>query len=333
MLTQATQALEPLMPDSVVVRAEAGTHKLNIMVRGETVGSYRARVIDHLTKERAGQELAQGQDPDGTVLIARRVTSKAQELLRKNKQLYLDSGGNCYLESADDASPLIIFISGQSTNVHRDDLPNRAFQKAGLKLIFAALTRDDLINAPYRTIAEEAGISRGAVGYILSDLQELGYVVKIDARARKLRRHRELVDRWAVAYAERLRPKLIRGRFQLLDDRTARDWASIGLNADLGYWGGEAGADALTNDVRPESLCIYTEQPTPTLLQALRMVPNPEGTVEVIDRFWQPSALRNEVQYPPTAPPLLIYADLLALGESRATNIANRIRTEYLTDG
>lgn len=329
-LRQATQALSNLLPPSIALTTNREEQVLHAVVRNEKVCSYQAQIVSNLTKEGAARELTRRskQDRAGVVFVADHITSGAQKLLRDADQSYMDSGGNCYLACVDH-SQFVVFVQGQATTSRSHRRQHRAFHKAGLKLIFALLNHDELVNTTYRTMADTADISRGAVGYVLSDLEELGYLIKIDARTRKLRRLDELMDRWAVAYGERLRPKMARGRFQFLNEAGARDWKAIDLDPDLGRWGGEAAADALTHDLRPESLSIYTEEPTTKLLRGLRMVPDSEGPVEILDQFWTPPPSVDDTKAR-TVPPLLVYADLLTLDDSRATHIANRIFTDHL---
>jgi len=336
-LRQATQALSNLLPPSITITTittNGDEQILHAAVRDEKVCSYQAEIVSNLTKEGAARELSQrsGQDRAGVVFVADHITSGAQKLLRNAGQSYMDSGGNCYLACVGH-SQFVVFVQGQSTKSRSHRCQHRAFNEAGLKLIFALLNHDELVNTTYRTMADTADISRGAVGYVLSDLEELGYLIKIDTRTRKLRRLDELMDRWAVAYGERLRPKMTRGRFQFLNEAVVRDWKAIDLDSSLGRWGGEAAADALTHDLQPELLSIYTEEPTTKLLRGLRMVPDPEGPVEILDQFWTPLTSVDDTvddTNTRTVPPLLVYADLLTLDDSRATHIANRIFTDHL---
>ena len=73
----------------------------------------------------------------------------------------------------------------------------------------------ELENKSYREMAKEAGISLGAVNWIMNDLKSLGHLLDLGARGRRLVRKKELLKRWTSAYPEQLRPKLILGVSEL----------------------------------------------------------------------------------------------------------------------
>lgn len=279
-----------------------------------------------------------------TLLISDHVTAGAGEFLREEGISYLDASGNCFLQSGS----LLLFVQGQNsksrsrssslqTSTSRGEPKSiRAFNSAGLKLIFILLVWEDAIDKTYRDLASLANISRGAVGYVMNDLTELGFIEE-RKRGRQLRKQEELMDRWATGYTERLRSELSRGRFQFLPSRKVTGWQSHLSQTWATKWGGEPGADLLTGNFRPELLTVYTREATSTICRDLEAAPDPEGSIEILDMFWDPVELEDEKPggkgTAEHVPPLLIYADLIASADQRARRIAKKIWKQYLING
>lgn len=295
-----------------------------------------------LTKERAAQILSSGErtsvegtgekqaprerEEDSPLLAASHVTDEAGRLLREQGVSYLDKAGNCYLSDGS----LLLFVHGQKPSDDRQARrPVRAFNKSGLKLIFALLTNEDTLNWTYRELAGLVGISRGAVGYVMSDLETLGFLEKT-SQGRHLRQRRELIERWTTGYAERLRPKLLRGRYRLIPEWGRGGWQNQLSGLGSTQWSGEPAADLLTGTFRPALLTLYTWQATSTVCEKLEAAPDPEGGIEILDMFWDPEDLTPDGTTANCAPPLLVYADLVALADPRGLNIARKIRKEHL---
>lgn len=284
-----------------------------------------------LGKERAVQIAASegGAPGKSTIIIVERITSGAGKLLRQEGISYLDADGNCHIQS----NTLFIFIKGQKSN-RRPQRRQRAFQKAGLKTIYALLEDPKLIASPYRTIAKVAGVSRGAVSYVVGDLEQLGHVEQ-NGQKRRLVRLSSLAERWATGYGETLRPELLQGRFRFVEkERSPQEAAEIKPGMD--WWGGEPAADLLTGHLRPEQFTLYTrEQSLPDLLERLRAIPDPDGSLEVLNVFWTPE-LEGRTHWKKKDEPgvgaLLVYADLLSSGASRNIEVARLIQGEHLTE-
>jgi hypothetical protein len=353
----AVGALDELMEEQTKLEVEG--EQLRVILNGERSVSFRVKTCPDLTKEKAAGEITQppsGQDvlaenegsnqepdeelPDESeplLLITDHVTEGAGRLLRRHGRCYLDAAGNSYLRYRD----VLIFIQGQKSAGPQRGRPRRAFNAAGLKLIFAMLTQRELPSRTYREMAAAADISRGAVGYVLSDLEDMGYLLELGDGRRKLRRIPDLINRWATGYAERLRPKLVRGRFRFLREERTKDWKGIPLDPTRSVWGGEPAAALLTDYLRPERFSIYAQEKTEELLPIIEAVPDPEGPLEILDMFWDPRRLQRSPQkgpkkeaaasqQEPIAPPLLTYADLLASTESRNLHVAEMIYDQYL---
>jgi len=299
------------------------------------VGSLDKNHVAHRINKLENQfsnDTAEKDDSEEPLLISEHVTAGAAKLLREENISYLDASGNCFLQSGS----LLLLVQGQKRKRPlRSDQSTRAFNTAGLKLIFALLVRKDAVNWTYRDLADLVEVSRGTVGYVMEDLTRLGYVEE-RAEQRHLRNREDLMDRWATGYTETLRSELSRGRFKFLPNRKATSWQNHLSNFRTTKWGGEPGADLLTGNFRPEMLTLYTREETSTVCRELEAAPDPKGSIEILDMFWDPKELEEQNELVGTTeqhvPPLLIYADLVASADPRARRIAKKIWDQYLVE-
>ena len=308
---------------------------------------FRALEVGRLTKERVAQLLSatgfgrpqdvkEGAGKEGgsavPLLVSERVTEGATALLRAEGTCYLDTAGNCYLRG----DSLFVFVHGQEPKKESSSRrPNRAFEGAGLKLIFALLAREEAAGWTYRRLSGLVGISRGTVGYVMEDLRRLGFLEEIGGE-RRLRRTPELLKRWAEPFAERLRPKLLRGQFAFVEEKGKGKWRDLALDPAETQWGGEPAAELLVGDLRPKWFSLYTRQEISEVCRELGLAPDEDGAVEILDMFWDPKALGGEggaggsSELPRSVPPALAYGDLIARADSRAVEAARRVREEHL---
>jgi hypothetical protein len=149
----------------------------------------------------------------------------------------------------------------------------------------------------------------------------LGYLAKVRGRRRLINGER-LLDQWTQAYARALRPRLLLGRFrgdvEVLQTRTAQ-WPKDVLQ------GGELAAARLTRHLRPGTATLYVRAIDPKMILTLVLKADAEGNVDFRRRFWNFTV--GELQLTPT---LLVYADLLALGDARCLETAQLLRDTLL---
>lgn len=114
-------------------------------------------------------------------------------------------------------------------------------------------------------------------------------------------------------------------RFINADD--VRNWCNIITYDKNGVilWGGEPGGALLTENLRPEKFTVFTDLELPEVTKALRLVPNQNGAVEVLQKFWNTDFENTNV-----APTLLVYADLTNSGFGRNIETAKQIREHEL---
>jgi len=200
----------------------------------------------------------------------------------------------------------------------------RAFDRTGLRVVFTLLAAPDLMQATYRDLAKAAGVALGTVGWILTDLRDHGFLVEIEGQRRWVDRPRVL-QAWTTNYPLRLRERLRVRRFAAKDDTW---WEAAKPEAFDGFWGGEVAAAKLLGDLIPKTVTVYLPEDRKDFLAKHRLRADPQGPIEVLDVFWD---------FPPPqeapggiAPPLLVHADLLAIGDPRTREEARRIHDRYL---
>lgn len=256
---------------------------------------------------------------------------QAEKLKAANVQ-FMDVAGNAFINQP----PLYVFIKGNKPGAQAGELKeeiNRAFEPAGLKVIYAFLTRPNMITAPYREIAQYTGVALGAVGWVINGLKDAGFLIDVRGReARELVNKKRLIDRWVEAYIEKLRPKLLIGLF-LAD--TPEWWHRTPIEI-LGAWmGGELAAAKLTGALRPEQTTLYLPEHAERdflLAARLRRVrglppPNTTGLISIYRPFW--------LDENPPGPigcvhPVLVYADLVATADPRNLEVARQLYEEHI---
>jgi hypothetical protein len=239
------------------------------------------------------------------LLITTHVSSEVMNELVKRKVEFVDSSGNCYLNS----KVGYILVRGQKTSAIKEATP---FSTAGLKIVFTLLTQPAL--QTYREIATASDVSLGKVSTAIKTLLMQGYLFKTATGKVQLVDREQLVKRWELGYAEVLRPKLDPCGFKLSQSLdTFVKWIETGLI------GGEWAAAKLTKFLRPESVTLYL---TPSARQRLqrdaKLVPTVERPqVYLLDEF-QPTKAK-------LAHPLLVRAELLALSDERLREVADKL--------
>lgn len=253
-----------------------------------------------------------------TILIADYVTPQLADALRKHGVAFIDAAGNAYI----DHPPTLVWVKGERPIARATLQPTgRAFQASGLQVIFALLCNPGKADRPYREIAELAGVAHGTVGWVMTELPKLGFVAEVDQKRRLLQPER-LVQQWVEAYARTLRPKLVLGRYktETLDWWKTIDPTKYGLKM-----GGEGAAARITRHLRPGTLTFFGPKAEPRFLLDQHLGTDPTGEVEILHRFWQ-----FETPEPALAPTLLVYADLLAIGDARCLETAKLLYDQIL---
>lgn len=277
-----------------------------------------------LTPNIAGHVVAQLQRFKGpAMLVTRYVTPPMAEQLKKLEMGFIDMAGNAYIN----APGLFIYVTGRKALAGKEEVQRgAAFRPTGLQVLFALLCQPELIQQPYRRIATAARVALGTVGLVLDDLQRLNYVVDRGKFGRKLVDTRRLLDTWVTLYAQRLRPKRLIGRFQGPNDTWWHD-QNVDWRKFDAYLGGEPAAAKLTDYLKPGAVTIYTAGDLNQFLIKNRLKRDAAGNVEILKTFWHFDYAWNDRNL---APPLLIYADLIATADERNIETGKLIYEKYL---
>ncbi|GAL81032.1 hypothetical protein JCM19274_2206 [Algibacter lectus] len=168
------------------------------------------------------------------ILIAEYISKKATEELKERGINYMDTAGNAFIKCRE----LIIFIEGQKKAKKEKINQSRAFQEAGLKIVFQLLYKPENLQYSYRRIAEKADVSIGSVSNVMAELEDLNYLLKTGDK-RVLKNKNELLERWIVDYNQVLRPRIMRKKMRFLDKDYQQQWRNINTHINDGYilWG------------------------------------------------------------------------------------------------
>lgn len=316
-LTQAQIEVDaPLNPNGhdwdaqLYIRVGANKSSFKVEVKENVLPSGLLRWVDKLNEAQ-------------TLLVAKYISNPAKELLEKRGINYLDTSGNCYIRNG---NGIFWHIKGHGEMPKNGAIKHRAFQKNGIKLTYALLLNEDLLNKRYREIAAVADISVSTVGDILTDLQAAKFLVKVNEKKMALINKPELLSQWVTAFNQKLNPKLVRGRFRL---RT-QIWSQLEIG-DQSFWGGEPAADLLTNYLYPGAWTLYSNLDRKRLIHDLQLIPDEDkGNVTVYSLFWKVENKDFVLPESKTVHPLLVYADLIGSGNDRNFETAKKIYERYL---
>ncbi|TVR18214.1 MAG: hypothetical protein EA391_02705 [Balneolaceae bacterium] len=248
------------------------------------------------------------------ILVAEKLYPAIKEKLIEAGVDWMDGAGNIYLKEGD----TIIWIDHHTTTPNKQ-IRNRAFTKTGLKVLFLFLNDEAWLNQTYREIAEAAGVALGGIKYVLDGLKEHGFILVRNKKELKLKNKEKLLDQWLTAFADELKPKIEQGRYRFVNHGDMQKWNELQLPGET-VWGGEPGADLITQNLKPKEFILYTNKSRAELMKELKLAPDREGIVQVRTPYWT-----IEPEHPYVAPILAIYTDLMLTGDPRNANIAKTL--------
>jgi hypothetical protein len=255
------------------------------------------------------------------LVIGPRVHGSSAETLRTKGIWYVDEAGNAYLRH----HALIVDVRGRrglasTTQSQRLKAgPTNPFTPKRARVVLALLSEPGLADAQYREIADRSGVSLGMTKGTMDTLEIAGFVEQIGAR-RRLIRGGELLDLWASAYPGGLG----RANTLLVARGDVESWSPPdGIEIAV------SGEQALPGAIRhPETLVLYIDsggqrRPLSDLMLSNRWHSDPHGNAIIRELFWRNLPPISNVG---TAPPVLVYADLLASHEPRQIEVAREMR-------
>ena len=259
-------------------------------------------------------------DRDKTLLVADFLAPAVADKLRERRLAYVDLAGNAWLKKPG----CFVWVQGQRPTPVKTRAA-RAFTPGGLQVILGLLTNPDWAGLPTRTLATMTGVANGTAAGALRDLEDLGFIVGKRAGKRRFRNRETLLNKWTEGYLQRLQKATLIKRFAAGTD-VAEWWRHLDEGKLL--LGGEPAAAVLTNYLTPELITIYVEGNSARTILKNKLHEAPEGKVLLKRKFWKfdvPGWTERGL-----APPVLIYADLLATNDARCIETANRIKEQHL---
>ena len=257
------------------------------------------------------------------LLITDYVTQTVAEQLKEQGIAFADAAGNAWLRGPN----FMIWANGKK---RREKLKapraGRAWQPTGIKVIFALLCNPQWINLGYRDLAARTGVANGTVGWVMRELTEQGFVVK--PRRRKLKRQlvqrRKLLDRWVEFYTGTFRQTTLLGRYKTDNFDW---WKTLDARKYAVMHGGETAGAILTDFLKPGIVTLYGRDIPPQLMIEHRLRKTDDGNIEIRQRFW---TFDYDWVHPELTPPVLVYADLLATGDARCIETAQKVYDGHL---
>ncbi|MCV9388077.1 type IV toxin-antitoxin system AbiEi family antitoxin [Reichenbachiella ulvae] len=281
------------------------TYHLHAVIKG----GVRKYVLDQLAEY--------VQEYQHVILVAEHIPAKVKQQLREQHIPYIEANGNIYFEN----NNTFLLVDTNKTKAFPKEKGNRAFTKTGLKVLFHLLQKPELIKFPQRQIADVTGVALGNIPQVIEGLKKTGYLLPLNDKEYLWNNREELLDRWIEAYQTTLKPSLKKGNYQ-----PRIPWKQIGLNTGRTVWSGEPAGENLTMHLRAEKLQMYTRENQADLIKNYQLQPKTDGEIEVYDMFWE----EEFNQSPFTAPPLIVYADLIIEGGKRNKETAKLIFDEFI---
>ena len=273
-------------------------------------------------------------EPGQGLLVADYINPKLGERLKTADVQFLDTAGNAYINQ----KPVYIYIKGnkpQQVNYVKERIKTgRAFQPTGMKVVFEFLKDKQLVNAPYREIADRAAVALGTVGWVVYDLITHGFLLEgFNKNQRKLVEFDLLLDKWVEAYPYKLKRKHEIGKFATDNPGW---WKTIYPEKFNAEWGGEIAAAKYTNYLNPKHGLIYIDRANmATFLQAARLrkvepFTRQDTLVDLVEPFWKKTNEEGRKKNVGLVHPIIAYADLIETGDTRNLDTAYRLRENYL---
>ena len=241
--------------------------------------------------------------PCPAILFADFINPVMAETLRRRSISFVDCAGNISVKN----SQFDLYVKGKkSSQLRSKRVRGRAFNSAGLKLIFAIFNQPQFLHASYRDISNKVNIALGSVGPVIDDLYASGYI--LDEGERRLINKKRLYERWVDGYLEKLRPKQILACYTCDDE----DWWKNANPVDFhGLWGGEVVIAKSTPFMVPETISLYfsSEVKQREFAEFCGLREDDDGEICMYRNFWSPSYAGDDNI--DGLSPMIVYADIV----------------------
>lgn len=255
------------------------------------------------------------------LLAAPHIEPDAAQVLATVGIPFIDAAGNAYFTGPGLFVRVLGRLPLKDVDVPRPAAAPRLFAAKGMRVMFVLLALPDYLGRPQREIAAAAQVAVGTVAGVFEGLRTLGYLR--DGKTPRLLRRRDLQTQWVNTYIQRKPYQTTLKRFRAADPEW---WKTIDLKAYDACFGGDVAAAKLTGYLKSALCIVHAFGDATALKRDARMRADPQGDILITDAFWRFSA----DQRADTAPPLLVYAELLATGDPRAIETAQLIHERFL---
>ena len=238
-----------------------------------------------------------------TILFANFVNPVMAEKLRRRSIEFVDCAGNLSLKN----KQFNYYAKGKKlSQLRRRRVRGRAFNAAGLKLIFAIFNQPKFLHASYREISNKINIALGSVGPVMDDLYASGYI--LDEGERRLVNKKRLFERWVDGYLEKLRPQQIQACYNSTNDDW---WKEAEPSKFQGVWGGEVIIAKSTPFMVPETISLYFSSSSKhkEFAEYYDLREDDGGDICIYKSFWSPSYAGDENIE--GLSPMIVYADIV----------------------
>lgn len=241
--------------------------------------------------------------PSKAILFADFVNPVMAEKFHQHSIPFVDCSGNLSIKN----NQFNFYVKGKKPPcLRKKRVRGRAFNSAGLKLIFAIFNQPQFLHASYRDISNKINIALGSVGPVIDDLYASGYI--LDDGERRLVNKKRLFERWVDGYLEKLRPKQILACYSSDDE----NWWENANPVDFhGLWGGEVIIAKSTPFMMPETISLYftSDIKHKDFADHYGLREDDEGKICVYKGFWSPIYAGDENI--DGLSPMIIYADIV----------------------
>lgn len=246
------------------------------------------------------------------LLVCNQLAPSLAAYCSQNQINYIDTAGNVGIQ----LPGLYVIIEGKQEKKART--AGGKFPAGVMKLLFVLLSSPELVDKPYRQLAELSGISLGMVSKAFDFLEQHRYLRKAKS-GRRLIGQDELCELWIKDYAHSLKPRQDQLKVGVPDI-----WETFALMPGE-YHGGELAAAELSEGyLIPATGILYTPHSLLQRRKDLLLKPARDGDFALIASFWGTYELNSPAQV------MLCLADLLDSGDDRNREIARIINDKYL---
>ncbi len=298
----ALSRLEPYEQNVVSLHHRLSRMSLNVTLT----------LAPNMTVSAVAEQLHERKQQPPLFVVGPRITERSAAIFRESGVSYLDAGGNAYIA----IGSIYIDVRGRRGELKVEGVrggvnlmsPKRA------QVIFSILTWEQLLYEPVRVLAQVAKVSLGQAQQTLQLLEQYGFMY--GSQKMNIYQREALLEQWVQAYPGGLKAKQTLHHFA--GDYSVPEESMVPLVV--------SGESAVPRLLRPETLTLYCETLPIDVIRSRRWV-REERTPSVLlyEKFWSdPFALDEKGVI--EAPPLLIYADLLASQDSRQREAASEYR-------